>query len=711
MLKVQKRNGDIVRFDPQKIEEAIWKAVQSVGGTDRGPVKKLTDQAVEIIKEQHNGTLPTVETIQDIVEKVLVENRHAKVAKSYILYRERRNQDRKGAEEVIREEKPLLVDARSLLKSYLYQNAATSADGNANMSFSLQGFNNFCVEAVMKELWDAEFGETAKRLHKDGSIHVHDKGLLAPYCMGHDLEKLLRVGFRGAPGKIESRPAKHFDAALGQIVNFLYTLQGEAAGAQAFSSFDTYLAPFVRHDSLSYQEVKKMIEKFIFNMNIPTRVGFQTPFTNISLDMNPHPKLKDRPVIIGGTDQDTTYGDYQREMDMINTALFEVMSEGDGTGRMFSFPIPTVNITKEFDWNAPVSLKMMQLATKFGSLYFANFVNADQSPEDVRSMCCRLRLDNTELEKRGGGLFGSNPLTGSINVVTLNMGRIGYLSENKQDFKARVAELMEAAKDVCEKKRKVLEDYTQMGLYPYTKYYLGEIKDATGEYYKNHFSTIGLNGMNEACLNLLGKDLTTKEGVSFTVEVMEFMREMTRLYQEETGNLYNLEASPAEGATYRFARMDQKMYPGCALQGEMEPYYTNSTQLPVGATDDIFDAIQLQEPLQTLYTGGTVLHGFLGESPESPEMAALIIKRAFQHSRVPYLTLTPTFSICPTHGYMAGEAETCQRCGAETEIWSRVVGFHRPVKQWNLGKQQEYQDRVEFVNGTTKERKEGKLAG
>lgn len=709
ITKVQKRNGDIVTFDSNKIVEAIWGAVKEAGGNDKAPVYKLAEQAVSLVEEQSKGEVPHVETIQDIVETVLIKNGHDRVSKAFILYRKKRGE--------VREAKSILVDVEELIYEYIGaepdKRADTGPSGNANMGFSLQGLNNYFVEAFSKRYWmNKVYGNRAERLHKNGDIHIHDMGLLAPYCMGHDFEMLLREGFKGAYGKVESKPAKHFDSALGQLVNFLYTLQGESAGANAISSFDTYMAPFIRHDQLSYREVKKSLQKFVFNMNIPTRVGFQTPFTNVTLDLNPHPNLKERNIVIGGIERDTVYGEYQEEMDMFNLAFCEVMMEGDGAGRMFSFPIPTVNITPEFDYTTPVADKLFELTAKFGTPYFSNFVNSDMKPEDARSMCCRLRLDNRELEKRGGGLFGSNPLTGSINVTTINMARIGYLAKSKQEFLARVYEMMEVGKDISEQKRKVLEQFTELGLYPYTRFYLKSIFEATGAYYTNHFSTIGLIGMNEACMNLLGVDIGNDEGKAFAVEVLNYMREVTSMYQEETGNLYNLEASPAEGATYRFARIDKSLYPDCATQGEDEVYYTNSTQLPVGYTDDLFEAVEHQQDLQELYTGGTVLHGFLGESPPNGEVVKLLVQRAFCFSTIPYLTITPTYSLCDDHGYLLGEQPICPYCSKETEVWSRVVGFHRPVKQWNRGKQEEFKDRTEFVNGTSFEQKpEIKIAG
>lgn len=688
VARVQKRNGNIVDFDIQKIENAIFAAAKAVGGDDREEARKLAEMTANILEEAFGAGIPTVEDIQDIVEKVLIEEGHAKTAKAYILYRKKH--------EELRDVKNLFMDAEKMIEEYVSLED-WRINENANMGFSLQGLNNHIVESITKKYWlNKIYRKELRDAHINGDLHIHDLGLLAPYCCGWDLEALLIHGFKGASGKIESKPAKHFQSFLGQIVNWLYTLQGEAAGAQAVSSLDTYAAPFIYYDGLTYEQVKKIVQSFVFNLNIPTRVGFQTPFTNITLDITPHPMLKNMPVIIGGKRMEKTYGEFQKEMDMFNKALCEVMMEGDGAGRSFSFPIPTINITKDFPWDSEVVNLIMEMTRKFGTPYFANFINSEMSPEDVRSMCCRLRLDNRELRRRGGGLFGANPLTGSINVVTLNMSRIGYLSNNKEEFKRRVRELMELAKEICETKRKVLEGYMEAGLYPYSKFYLQSIKDAEGEYFKNHFSTIGLNGMNEACVNLLGKDITTEEGNEFAIEIMEFMNKVIQIFQEETGSLWNLEASPAESASYRFARMDKKLYPKIFTQGDKEPYYTNSTQLPVGHTKDIFEAVSLQDKLQSLYTGGTVFHGFIGEEIESVEVVKTLIKKVFENSKIPYFTVTPTYSICSEHGYISGEHFNCPECGKETEVWTRVVGFHRPVQSWNKGKKEEYKDRLEF---------------
>jgi ribonucleoside-triphosphate reductase len=688
MSKIQKRNGEIVDFDNTKIKNAIFAAAEAVGGTDEIQAQRLTNIVTEIVKESYSASIPSVEDIQDMVEKVLIEEGHAKTAKAYILYRSKR--------EEIRSMSNLFMDAEQMIEEYVSLKD-WRVNENSNMGYSLQGLNNHIVESITQKYWLGKiYRKEIRDAHVRGDLHIHDLGLLAPYCCGWDLEAFLMNGFKGAKGKVESKPPKHFESALMQIANLLFTLQGESAGAQAVSSIDTYLAPFIYYDKLDYTQVKKAIQRFIYNLNIPTRVGFQTPFTNISLDIVPHPTLRSQGAIIEGKMMDKTYAEFQKEMDMFNMAYCEVMMEGDGAGRAFSFPIPTVNITKDFPWNSDTVNSIMEMTRKFGTPYFANFLNSDLSPEDVRSMCCRLRLDNRELRHRGGGLFGANPLTGSINVVTLNMARIGYNSTSPSDFKKRVRELMEYAKEICDCKRAMLEEYMEIGLYPYSRFYLQSVKDAMGGYFVNHFSTIGLNGMNEACLNLLGVDIASEEGNAFAVDIMEFMNKVIRIYQEETGSLWNLEASPAEGTSYRFARLDKKLYPSIIAQGKDEPYYTNSTQLPVGCTDDIFEAIEKQEKLQTLYTGGTVLHGFLGEKIDDIETCKLFIRKIMENTAIPYITVTPTFSICADHGYLDGEQFNCPICGNEAEVWTRVVGFHRPVQSWNKGKKEEYNDRKEF---------------
>ena len=686
--KIQKRNGEIVDYNLSKIKSAILAAAKAVGGQDEVEAQRLAGLVEAVIAETYRASIPSVEDIQDVVEKILIEEGHAKTAKAFILYRRER--------EELRTSNNLFMDAEQMIEEYVSLDD-WRVNENSNMGYSLQGLNNHIVESITQKYWlNKIYRKELRDAHLRGELHIHDLGLLAPYCCGWDLEDFLMKGFKGAKGKIVSKPPRHFESALMQLANLLFTLQGEAAGAQAVSSIDTYLAPFIHYDGLEYKDVKKAIQRFVYNLNVPTRVGFQTPFTNITLDIAPHPLLKNQAAVIGGKLADKTYGDFQREMDLFNIAYCEVMMEGDGAGRAFSFPIPTVNITKDFPWDSEAANMIMEMTRKFGTPYFANFMNSDLSPEDIRSMCCRLRLDNRELRHRGGGLFGANPLTGSINVVTLNMARIGYLAKDVTDFKKQVRKLMEYSREICDCKRLMLEKYMEAGLYPYSKFYLGGVKKATGEYFKNHFSTIGLNGMNEACLNLLGVDLMTKEGNEFAVEIMEFMNRVIRLFQEETGSLWNLEASPAEGTSYRFARIDKKLYPSIITAGKDEPYYTNSTQLPVGATDDIFEAIEFQEALQTAYTGGTVLHGFIGEQIDDNETCKTFIKKIVENTAIPYITITPTFSSCDDHGYIPGESFTCPTCGKDAEVWTRVVGFHRPVQSWNKGKCEEYKDRKEF---------------
>jgi anaerobic ribonucleoside-triphosphate reductase len=694
MKYVRKRDGRLAEFDTDRITNAIWKAAKAVGGKDRRIAKRLSEQVVgELEKHFGDEGVPTVEEIQDLVEKTLIENGHTRTAKAYILYR-KQHQD-------LRELASLLSSA-DLVDQYL-EIEDWRVRENSNMSYSLQGLNNYLSSTVIAKYWITRiYPPQIGDAHFSGDIHIHDLGVLGPYCVGWDLAHLLLSGFGGVPEKIESTPAKHFRTALGQIVNFFYTLQGEAAGAQAFSNFDTYLAPFIRYDGLNEREVKQALQEFFFNINIPTRVGFQTPFTNVTLDINVPNFIENEPVILGGKILNDTYGDMQKEMDMFNTIFAEVMSQGDAKGRVFTFPIPTYNITSDFKWETPVAQKIFETTAKYGVPYFSNFVNSDMKPEDVRSMCCRLRIDNRELRKRGGGFFGANPLTGSIGVVTINLPRVGYLQKDEDGFFERLDELMELAKDSLELKRKVLEQFTENALYPYSQHYLRTIKEAFGKYWKNHFSTIGLIGMNEAILNLFGYDITTREGLDFAVKVLKFMRNKLSDFQEETGNIFNLEATPAEGTSYRLARIDKRKYPEIIVANEKfysegaEPFYTNSSQLPVDYTGDLFEALEHQDKLQTLYTGGTVFHIFLGESLFSWKASADLVKRVAWNAHLPYFTLTPTFSICQTHGYITGEHEQCPVCGAKCEIYSRVVGYLRPVDQWNDGKQAEFKLRRNF---------------
>ena len=577
----------------------------------------------------------------------------------------------------------------ALVDNYLKQ-LDWKVNENSNMAYSIQGLNNYIASEISKNYWLNKIYPTEiKNAHLCGDIHIHDLNIISVYCVGWDLKDLLTEGFTGVRGKIESAPAKHFRTALGQIVNFMYTMQGEAAGAQAFSNFDTLLAPFISYDNLDYKQVKQAIQEFVFNMNVPTRVGFQTPFTNITMDLTVPSYYAEQPVIIGGELQDRTYKEFQKEMDMLNKAFFEVMMEGDNSGRVFTFPIPTYNITKDFDWDNENIEGLWEMSAKYGIPYFSNFINSDMSPEDARSMCCRLRIDNRELEYRGGGLFGSNPLTGSVGVVTINLPKIAASSKTKGEFLDKLAEKMEIAKQSLEIKRKLLEELTDKDLYPYTKFYLRDIKSRFKVYWKNHFSTIGLIGMNEACMNLLQDNIGSFRGKQFALEVMDFMRAKIVEFQKETGNNYNLEATPGEGTSYRLAKLDKERY----------PYYTNSTQLPVNYTDDIFEVLNHQDDLQTKYTGGTVVHIYAGERIQSTETMKNLVKKICNNYHLPYFTFSPTFSTCPNHGYVAGEHFTCPECGADCEVYSRVVGYIRPVQQWNKGKKKEFNDRKEFVIG------------
>lgn len=649
---IRKRDGRLVPFEEEKIAGAIQKAVRAVGGSDMDKAGRIARQVVGILEVLYkDAQVPTVENVQDLVEKILIENGHAKVAKNYILYRKQR--------EALRKTKEFMRESIASIDSYLTQED-WRVNENANMGYSLQGLNNHIAANITSNYWlNKIYPGPIAEAHRQGDFHLHDLGMLSVYCCGWDLKDLLLKGFTGAYGKVQSAPAAHFRTALGQAVNFFYTLQGEAAGAQAFASFDTLLAPFIRYDKLGYAEVKQAMQEFIFNMNVPTRVGFQTPFTNITMDMTPPKNMANEAVIIGGKLMDAVYGGFQEEMDLFNRAFCEVMMAGDSSGRIFSFPIPTYNITAGFDWESPRFRPIWEMTAKYGIPYFSNFINSDMDPEDARSMCCRLRLDNRELRRRGGGLFGSNPLTGSIGVVTLNLPRAAYLADSEPAFFERIAEFMRLAQESLEIKRKQLERFTEDGLYPYSRFYLGGIRERSGHFWDNHFSTIGLIGMNEACLNLVGRGIDTAEGKHLAIRTLRFMRSQLEIYQEETGHLYNLEATPAEGTSFRLAQRDRAMYPEIITAGEDEPYYTNSTQLPVGCTDDIFQALSHQDGLQTLYTGGTVFHGFLGERIDDWRGARLLVKRIAENFHLPYFTVSPTFTICPVHGYIAGEHFEC----------------------------------------------------
>ncbi|MCP4150878.1 MAG: ribonucleoside triphosphate reductase, partial [bacterium] len=617
--EIIKRDGRRMPFKATKITAALENAGTATGEYGAREAKHLTlmvlSIAEQVLENREPGLVPTVEAIQDIVEQVLLQSLYKKTAKAYIIYRDQHTRLRR-----------MLSRANVEMVDQYLEKLDWQVKENSNMAFSLQGLNNYLSSEISKVYWlNKIYPDEIREAHSDGEFHIHDLSLISVYCVGWDLQDLLREGFRGVSGKVESRPPRHFRSALGQMVNFFYTLQGEAAGAQAFSHFDTLLAPFIRFDKLTYIEVKQALQEFVFNINVPTRVGFQTPFTNITMDLTVSPLLKESPVIIGGEMQEDTYAGFQHEMNLINRAFLEVMAEGDARGRVFTFPIPTYNITKDFDWDNPELDLLWQATARYGIPYFSNFINSDMSPEDARSMCCRLRLDTRQLEKRGGGLFGANPLTGSIGVVTLNLPRLGLLATDKKDFLHRLGKLMEMAKNSLEIKRKILERLTDKNLYPYTSFYLRNIKESYGNYWENHFSTIGLVGMNEALANLTGDSISSKTGIATATEIMDFMRERLLVFQEETGNNYNLEATPAEGTAYRLARIDKEKHPEilCANEEEFnegsEPFYTNSTLLPVNFSEDIIEVLELQDGLQSRYTGGTVLHMFCGEKNLSPD--------------------------------------------------------------------------------------------
>jgi ribonucleoside-triphosphate reductase len=869
ITKIRKRSGKIVDFKKDKIIKAIDSAARSVGINDKNLVNKLSQEIFDKLNNKfHKNSIPAVEEIQDLVEEVLIKKNKIKIAKAYILYRDQHRQ--------LRELKSFTGE--KLMEDYL-DKLDWRLKENSNMSYSVQGLNNYIASSVSARYWlNKLYPKNIREAHVNGDLHIHDLGLLAPYCCGWDLKDLLIKGFGGVSDKVQSKAPKHFRSALGQVINFFYTMQGEAAGAQAFANFDTYLAPFIRYDNLNHKQVKQALQEFMFNINVPTRVGFQTPFTNITLDVTPSKMIGEENIILGGEIKKEKYKDFQKEMDMFNKAFAEVMLEGDSTGRVFSFPIPTYNIDKNFDYNRESLKPMWEMTSKYGIPYFSNFVNSDMDRDDARSMClfpeedilirqannvqkitigelfnkskgkqiddewftikspiealslnsesgklewtrikkmlrvierslinirtkdgktmrvssnhlvavytkdgiitkkakeidendfllvrkdetndlqnnqkiifdesaewlknadfvvvkvaeiisteldydqeffdieleknhyfvhsqgnithncCRLRLDNRELRKRGGGLFGANPLTGSIGVVTLNLARVGYLAKTKKEFKDKVLELMEMAKDSLEQKRKVIEELSELGLYPYSTYYLADIKKRFNSYWQNHFSTIGVNGMNEALLNFMGKNIASAKGQAFAKEIIDLMREKLMDYQNDTNNLYNLEASPAEGATYRFAKKDKELYPEiiCANQEAYEdgrePYYTNSTQLPVDFTDDIFTALEKQEELQSKYTGGTVLHGFLGEKIDDIEQTKTLVKTIVDNYKLPYFTITPTFSICPKHGYLKGEHKYCPKCDKEIgynekeETETKISGVNSKVANKN----------------------------
>ncbi len=683
VLMVIKRNGDHVEFDKERVFTAILKAADATGEFGAAEARKIAETTCRYIQKSGNEHREvTVEHIQDIVEFALMSSNYYITARAFIVYREKRAQARAI--------QGVAIEVDKTIGEYLNQ-SDWRVQANANQGYSLGGMILNTAGKLVANYWlNSIYSKAVKSAHMEGDFHIHDLDMFSGYCAGWSLRQLLEEGFNGVPGKVESSPPKHLETAVAQMVNFLGTLQNEWAGAQAFSSFDTYLAPFLKKDNLDYAQVKQGVQQFVFNLNVPSRWGTQTPFTNITLDWVCPEDMRDRHPIIGGVTQPFTYGECQKEMDVLNRAFIDVMSSGDAKGRIFTFPIPTYNITKDFDWENENAQALFEMTAKYGIPYFQNFINSALNPSDVRSMCCRLQIDLRQLRVRGGGLFGSAEMTGSVGVVTINLPRIGYLSKSKREFFERLERLMNLAKESLELKRKVVTDNIERGLLPFTKRFLHDLH--------NHFATIGLNGMNEACLNFMQKDITTPEGKAFAMEVLEFMKNKLADFQEETGNFYNLEATPAEGTTYRFAKEDQVRLPGIIQSGKPEsPYYTNSTHLPVNYTQHPLEALDHQNELQAKYTGGTVLHLFLGERIKDWKACRSFVKKVAENYTLPYFTITPTFSICPTHGYLDGEVPKCPTCNIACEVWSRIVGYFRPVDQWNKGKKNEYRDRTPYT--------------
>ncbi len=682
MYQVIKRDGQIAEFDISKISAAIRKAFEAND-------KQYNDNIIDLLALRVTADFEpkikdgkvSVEDVQDSVESILIQSGYADVAKSYILYRKQR--------EKIRNMKSTILDYKELVNSYV-QVTDWRVKENSTVTYSVGGLILSNSGAITANYWLSEiYDEEIANAHRNADLHLHDLSMLTGYCAGWSLKQLIQEGLGGIPGKITSSPASHLATLCNQMVNFLGIMQNEWAGAQAFSSFDTYLAPFVKADNLSYNEVKKCIESFIFGVNTPSRWGTQAPFSNITLDWTVPNDLAELPAIVGGKEMDFKYKDCKKEMDMVNRAFIEIMIEGDANGRGFQYPIPTYSITRSFDWSETENNKLLfEMTAKYGTPYFSNYINSDMEPSDIRSMCCRLRLDLRELRKKSGGFFGSGESTGSIGVVTINMPKIAYLAKDEADFYRRLDKMMDIAARSLKVKRTIITRLLDEGLYPYTKRYLGT--------FENHFSTIGLVGMNETCLNAnwIKKDLTHKESQEFTKDVLNHMRERLSDYQEEYGDLYNLEATPAESTSYRLAKHDKEQFPDIITANEGHtPYYTNSSHLPVGYTADIFEALDVQDELQTLYTSGTVFHAFLGEKLPSWQAAASLVRKIAENYKLPYYTLSPTYSVCRNHGYITGEIYECPVCGEKTEVYSRITGYYRPVQNWNDGKTQEFKDR------------------
>jgi len=681
--RIKKRDGSVADFHQDKITNAVAKAMAANGIHDQRVAKTVSDISTYMIEDRFGGyTIPSVEQIQDLVERVLMKQGYHEVAKSYILYRERHKEIREAREtgiNLIRLVKDYVNDHDWKVKENSNEGVVSFSGLNARVSGEV--LSNFALNQI--------YTEKVRKAHLDGDFHLHDLSYpIVGYCAGWSLDKLLRIGFGHVPNQVHSAPAKHLETATLHMVNFIGTMQGEFAGAQAFSSVDTLLAPFVRADKLDFDHVKQDIQKLIFGLNVPSRWGWQTPFSNLTFDWVVPPDMKDKKVVVGGKELETTYGDYQAEMDMINKAFLELMVEGDHQGRVFTFPIPTYNLTPDFNWDTPNARLLFEATAKYGIPYFQNYIGTNINPGDIRAMCCRLNLDQRELMRRPGSIWGPGDSTGSIGVVTINLNRIGYTAHSVDEYKARLRELMTLAKESLEAKREVVNHMLERGIMPYTKVYL--------EHFSNHFSTIGICGMNEACLNLLGKGIGTSEGKAFAVDILNFMRSVLREIQEETGSLYNLEATPAESTSYRLARLDKERFPNVITSGTVKhPYLTNSTQLNVDATRDVFEAIQHQGDIQPLYTGGTIFHTFLPEAIDWMTCRKLVQK--ISQTRLPYFSITPTFSVCEDHGYIKGENGACPQCGKETEVYSRIVGYLRPIRTWNDGKQQEFKDRTPYT--------------
>jgi len=674
---ILKRDGRVETWSTDRVAQAIFKALKASGIKDPLLADRLASRVEAKLALE---ATPEQETVQDMVQQVLMEARLYKVAERYIIYREKRRELRRGHSD--------FLDIASVTDAYLEKND-WRVNENSNMAHSFQGLILHMAGTVQARYVLEKYPEEVRMAHTHGYFHIHDLSFgLAGYCSGWSLRDLLLEGFN-LKNRCCSAPAKHFDAACGQMVNFLGTLQNEWAGAQAFNNVDTYLAPFVRNDGLSFDVVKQQMQKMLHNLNATSRWGGQSPFTNFTFDFVPPKHMASEPVIIGGVYQDSTYGEYAEEMAMINRAYLEVMLEGDSEGRIFSFPIPTYNVTKDFPWDSPEGRLLLKMTVKYGAPYFQNFINSDLNPEDVRSMCCRLQMDLRQIRQKTGGIFGAGDLTGSIGVVTLNLPKLAYLAQNEEDFLDLVTEYSELARDSLEYKRKIVEHNLEMGMFPFSRRYL---KNG----FKGHFSTIGLIGGHEACMNLLGKGVDTDSGVRLMQRVLNLLRELVVRFQEETGNLYNLEATPGEGTCYRLAKIDKELYSDIYASGTQTPYYTNSTLLPVGATTDVVMALDHQNSLQTLYNGGTVFHTFLGEAAPSEESVKSFLLKAMGNTKLPYISITPTFSICREHGYLYGEHFHCPTCGEEAEVYTRVVGYYRPVSRWNKGKQEEYKERTEY---------------